>query len=617
VTGTQNIWAVLGIERTADVQIIRRAYARQLKVTNPEDDAEAFERLRAAYDRAMEMASRPLFVRVQRAPENQPAPESQPTPEVQPTMEVQPTREVPAAPESHVDAGAAADVQPSPELPSPPRPLADAVTPLQQLQSDFQALDAAIVNPAARDEERSGALFARCLSSPALENIQVLLQFERSVASWLLMRRPASEFLFADAVARFGWSGREKSVGLPPDITSVLRHLRDLQFWAKEQESKGARRRARRALLRKPNPAWLRAQMVFFNLDRHVKTLLGEVYAGHGSVVTRLNADAVAWWREYFSKPRLMSPWLSLLTVLVPVGGVIGWQIGISRKLPVRDAAAVGAMLPVAVILCPLLFKLYVIDWPKRWYLAKSRAGAPAWLRLGWLAAASVMLVVSALLPSSAWGFAVAAVLGGFCVVWVSAVTPNLQRGAGGVHRVVGYWLLLNFPLVFAWSMVANDAAVGPAVPVWPAIVALLIAERVGRAALLDEYRYGLSATGRTNVLYAIAAAAGCALILSAALPARSPWLWIEMAVLSIVVVIARTPALVLTATQNKIRYYALWLPAIVILEAGGKHLPFMSHLVQVVAAWLMAGVFLGMAMVGYNQVKARAGENPRGRPAH
>jgi hypothetical protein len=49
----------------------------------------------------------------------------------------------------------------------------------------------------------------------------------------------------------------------------------------------------------------------------------------------------------------------------------------------------------------------------------------------------------------------------------------------------------------------------------------------------------------------------------------------------------------------------------------GGRHQQFVSHVVQIVAAWLMAGVLLGMAMVGYNQAKTRAGEDPRGRLAH
>jgi hypothetical protein len=612
VTGSQDIWTVLGIERSSDVLVIRRAYARKLKVTNPEDDAEAFERLRAAYDRAMQMASQPVYVRMHPALEAQREAETK----IEAVSEPQSEAEIEA--QSAPELRPASEVHPPPsEAPAvPPVPRADTATPLQQLQIDFQAVDAAILNPTVRDDEQLRARFARCLSSPALENVQVLLQFERSVASWLLMRRPASELLFADAVARFGWSRRERSVGLTPDIESVLRHLRDLQFWAKEQESKGARRRARQALLRKPNPAWLRLQMVFFNLDRHVKALLGEVYAGHDSVLTRLNADALAWWREYFSKPRLLSPWLSLMAVLVPVGGVIGRQIGLSRNLPVRDAV-LGAMVPVVVILCPLLFKLYVIDWPKRWYLAKSKAGAPAWLRLGWLAAASAMLVVSALLPSSLSGSVVSAVLGGVCIVWVSVVSANVQRSGANLQRVVGYWLLLNFPLTFAWWIVAADGADSPAVPMWPAIFALLVAERVGRASLLDEYKYGLSPAVRKQLLYAISVASIGALILAMTLPARNPWLWVDMSILSIIVVIARTPALLLTGKQNKIRYYALWLPAFVVLQLGGRHQPFVAHLVQIVAAWMMAGVLLGIAMAGYNEAKARAGEDPRGRLAH
>jgi len=228
-----------------------------------------------------------------------------------------------------------------------------------------------------------------------------------------------------------------------------------------------------------------------------------------------------------------------------------------------------------------------------------------------------MILVVSAVLPNSLWGFVPAVVLGGICVVWVSAVTPREQRGAVDLQRVVGYWLLLNFPLMFAWWIVAANDANAPAAPLWPAIFALLLAERVGRGSLLDEYKYGLSPAARKRLNYAISAAAAGALIASVSLPARTPWLWINMSILSIIVVVARAPALVLTAKQNKIRYYALWLPAFVVLQMYGKHQPFVSHLVQIVAAWLMAGVLFGMAMVEYNQVKERAGENPPGRLAH
>lgn len=51
-----NPWNVLGLDDAADERTIKRQYAKQLKVTRPDDDPEAFQRLREAYEHALDWA---------------------------------------------------------------------------------------------------------------------------------------------------------------------------------------------------------------------------------------------------------------------------------------------------------------------------------------------------------------------------------------------------------------------------------------------------------------------------------------------------------------------------------------------------------------------------------
>jgi hypothetical protein len=572
MTVPEDIWTVLGTERTADVFLIRRAYARRLKVTNPEDDAEAFGRLRAAYEQALALA----HASARAAP-----------------AQAQPGTEEPADPVPSV----------------PPRNR----TAVEQLQDRFQLLDEATRDPAC-DEPRLRELFAACLTSPALDNVQAQLLFERAVAHWLLARRPASDSLFGDAAARFDWEQREGAVGVAPDIAAAIRQLRDLQFWNLEQGSVGTRARAHKALLTRPNPAWLRLEMALFNLDKHVQILLLEIVNHHRSLVAKLDAGAVAWWQEYFTRPRLSMEWLRLLIALVPLAGV-GAAIadGQNHAGAAAVKGALGALLAIALI---LIFKLYAIDW-QRQRLSRRKKQSPTWMRIGWFPAAMGAFALSALLPGSPWSVCVAVLAAALCIAWVSIIANIPGMGGQSLDRLVRNGLLINAPAVVCWLLVALDDPQGPPLAMWPTFISLLVAERIGTAVLFGEYKYGISAPGRKFVLVSIVALAILAVYLAFASPMHAPWIGLNSVLLFTVVICARTPAILLSHAQNRARYFLMYLPAIGIFQAvlnkNGKadlfDLLSMTHIIQVIAVWLMTGVILALCMVGFNEWTSRAVE--------
>ena len=108
--GQRSLWDILGTEPTGDERALKRAYAKRLKVTRPEDDPAAFQELRDAYEYALRNAAAIAEYVQQQA-------------EVQgPEAEVQgsdPAGLTPAVTSVHADSGPAEAAPPEPpEAPS-------------------------------------------------------------------------------------------------------------------------------------------------------------------------------------------------------------------------------------------------------------------------------------------------------------------------------------------------------------------------------------------------------------------------------------------------------------------------------------------------------------------
>ncbi|PVM88159.1 hypothetical protein DDF62_15380 [Caulobacter radicis] len=419
---SHDIWDVLGIEPTRDRDTIRRAYARKLRVTNPEDDAEGFMRLREAHDEAVARIDWDWMWEEDEEGEDADGGQAGDPHAASPTL-------APVA--------LATMERALPASPAPPTPEAE------ELQARIERLELLLrgyeIAPAAELE----AAFHAVLNAEALEQIAVADEVEARLSHLLLETAPRSDALLAPAVDAFRWR-RDDLHFEPSAAAEAIIQRRDFVERRDRLLRNDDQASAVVAVLQGPPtakvPLWRRLNPRF---EIVMKTLLERLGAGDGVLMAGFDAETVALWRRRYERPRLSS-------------GMIWFTLGAPLLAPL--IAAVNNLSPptllavylatAGVILAGQLFYLHgYLRLKTAWEIHRSwRAGALE--RIGWAPLSLVLLPVSALLPDTLWSPLAVTGLGALLLAWTYITTDEASGLALPLHQ-----RLLGQVVPFAWAL--------------------------------------------------------------------------------------------------------------------------------------------------------------------
>jgi hypothetical protein len=403
VTGKLSIWGVLGISATTDTREIRRAYARQLKITHPEDDASGFQELRFAYEQAMQLAAQTTLEVV--AAETATSPVSEPEPTSAP---------VPV---------------PVPQAAPPPEPAIEVDEELREATELFSAFEAAVRAEKADHLAESRAL-DRLLKSPALQRLDIQQRVEFGLAALLANRIPRCDQLLSAAVTHFEWDKREQESSLPMAARQVLARHGDLEFLTSIKKIDDRNTRAYRRLTT-PSPSWLRWLRAHLAASHPELEMLQYLSHQRPNLFADIPRETVAWWQQFSQRPG-PSRVLFWLGLVISVFTTLGYGSGHAGEEHWRQHMLGVLAGGVGITALAILAKLYLLDWPavllhRRWN------GLPSWkIALCWFPIVLVA-VLGALLTQTfgraAWIFAVVAGGAALWSLYVTGPMPRFQRG--------------------------------------------------------------------------------------------------------------------------------------------------------------------------------------------
>ena len=562
------IWEVLDLAPVRDRDAIRRAYARRLKVTSPEDDPEAFRTLREAYEQALASLDWDWAWDDQTGGD----------------ADEDPGQDRPAA-EVFVDVSELLTLMPGAKLFPASQPYQPSTLSGHDAHEGLLVqLERLIIEPAG-DATRLEPALAAILASPAMEDLAVAVHTEQRLAHLIADNAPRSDALVRPAINAFRWSRDRIGRRDGGTIEAVLDRDADIVFRTGVLRGEGPRRLAFLALTRPPGQGLRWRDRFWPDFEPAMRVLVTEINGRRPSLRADLNAETLTAWEARLDRPYMPSLvfWVAAVAPLLPA--VIALMASPLTALGVYLAGAAACVAGAG----SWIFGVAPLRraWRETWDWR-----APTWVRFGWAPAGIALLLLAALAPDQAWVTAAVAACATALAFWAIVTSEIETDSTPGAWPLPMKLLVGQGPLVVWWGFMMMVAPEATPLAATAAFAGAVIASAAGASSLpILWYRWAVRPLRFVLILALAGAAIWTALQLLD--PSAATGGAAMAAAATAAVVLAHRPAaggLGSTALQWRYRIQAFSLFAMV---GGGTELGWL----KVSGLWLLAGV--AVALIG------------------
>jgi hypothetical protein len=374
-------WRILGVPPTDHIADIRKAYAAKLKQCSPEDDVPGFQRLRAAYEQAL----------------NQARHDSNPHRATQESD----ASELPTGP---AELPAPAEVEPSDITPllSDVRQTQNTAGPSTAIEQAWQRFNAAANNGEGRDDRELIRALREIFACDEMVNISVHVEIERRTAAVLANATKYSRAVLETAARTFNWNTDSEVAVLDGNVAYIRERLQALTWFDALPGGTYPQRSAADVLLSAPEARWRTELDLLLNptLATEITELLQQLRGNYAAVVDKFDQDSLEWWQRFLAKPRLSRGLISTGLLLATLFAAFSLRHddgdGFSLALRYLALFTVLGFTGLAVAICLVRQLRHRLEREPR------RRQPTAWA-LMWLIPANAAIAIAGYAPTTLW----------------------------------------------------------------------------------------------------------------------------------------------------------------------------------------------------------------------